>query len=419
MRLSGFGWVRGMNNTLRFCLFIVLFALITAGSIIYIEQPVLDTILPVTRICNAQPLEQDVNSYAPAATGGKSPVIEIFKATPMVLDTPSSTAVYTFKVKNATNVQINEAGTNIKNINNPSASTLQGTATGLPASSISPDASGNFITVLTASNNGNSVDAKLTLSFSEKLHASRLPADQTEPPENGTKPRSPQWLAQRSSPPVSTTPRSPKPGSEPNFFKCPSNCQYCLKPEEAKGGGFGQKCSEERCYYSPDNQQNWYCYKPMPGWCCLNGNVGPSTKAECTKMGGYWFLTETEALERCQPQGYCCSNYQIYITTESRCLQIGGTFYINQYEAMQRCQPTCWCCANGKVFQASQSQCTQVGGNCYTSQSQALAHCQDQTTCWCCAYGKVFQATTSQCVQSGGTCYSSYEQAQQYCRQYK
>ena len=452
MRLSGFRWIRSMNSLVGLCLSLVLVGLIAAGAIWCTIPSSTVGKLPGVQVCQAEPLEQDYVASAPVAIGGKGPVIQVFKATPMVLDTPTSTAIYTYKVKNATNVQINEAGSAIKNISNPSAAALNGTATGLPASAIPTDGSGKFITVLIASNAAGSVKAELTLSFSEKLLASGMPAEETEPQDNGTEPRSPKWLAQYPSQLAPT--RSSMSGTEPKFFDCPSDCDYCLKPEEAKSQGMGERCSEERCYYSPDDQQNWYCYKPAPGWGCYNLQVTQTTMDECNRIGGSWFLTQAEALERCQPMGYCCRNSQIYSATQSQCLQEGGTYYANPVEAKERClppcycclrgqvyqtsqsqciqsggncydslaqayercQPPCWCCANGKVFQATQTQCIQSGGNCYTTQAEALRYCQQQSTCWCCANGKVFQTTQSQCLQSGGSCYSSYEQAQQYCR---
>ena len=406
-----------MKNNIILIFLLVIISIITTSSIIHFDQSGTDASFPLFQKCNAQVMEEYYSTHPSTAINGKVPEIQIFKAAPMILDTPTSNAIYTFKVKNATKLQISEAGNNIKNIINPSSATLQGKATGLPASAITVDSGGNFVTKITASNDYDSVNAQLTLSFSDKLVASRTPPDETEPSDNGTEPRSPKWLDQYSSPFISRSSNLPKPGEEPVFFKCPSNCENCYKPEEAARLGFSERCSEERCYYSPDGKQNWYCYKPVPGWCCINGNVVQSTKDECNKIGGFWYLIQAEALERCQPLGYCCKDGQLYVGTETKCLQIGGTFYLNQQEAMLRCQHTCWCCANGKVFQATESQCIQLGGRCFTTQSQAMQYCQPEEVCWCCSYGKVFQTSPAQCVKSGGTCYSSYEQAMQYCRQ--
>jgi hypothetical protein len=433
MRSSYSGWVRSIISImgLSVCLVFVCLAT-TAGA----AAPTVTT---------------EAVSPAAATTGSSPPVIQVFKANPMTLETPTSTTVYTFKVKRAKNVTISEAGNNIKNISNPSGAALNGTATGVPASAISTDASGKFKAVLIASNDDGAVKAELTLSFSEKLlAASGKPAVESD---NQTQGLAHKWLDQYPSP--IGQPRSAMTGSEPKFFDCPSDCDYCLKAEEAKSQGM-ERCSEERCYYSPDNQQNWYCFKPAPGWCCNNLNVSQATKDECTKMGGAWFLNQSDALDRCQPVGYCCQNGNITSATKSQCAQVGGTYYADvveakercqppcwccaygkvfqtatqsqcaqsggncyttQYEALERCQPPCWCCSHGQVFQTSQTACLQSGGNCYASQAQALEYCRAQTTCWCCAYGKVFQSIQSQCAQSGGNCYTTQAEALRYCQQ--
>jgi len=394
MKSSYSGWVRSIISIMGLSVCLVFVSLTTTAG------------------AAAPTVTSEALSPAAATTGGSPPVIQAFKANPMTLETPTSTAVYAFKVKRAKNVTISEAGNNIKNISNPSGAALNGTATGMPASAISTDASGKFKAVLIASNDDGAVKAELTLSFSEKLlAASGKPAVESD---NQTQSSSPKWLDQYPSP--FGQPRSAMTGSEPKFFDCPSDCDYCLKAEEAKSQGM-ERCSEERCYYSPDNQQNWYCFKPAPGWCCSNLNVSQATKDECTKMGGTWFLNQSDALDQCQPLGYCCQNGTIYQATKSQCAQSGGTYYATVIEAKERCQPPCWCCAYGKVFQTSQAACLQSGGNCYASQAQALQYCQQQSSCWCCAYGKVFQSTQSQCAQSGGNCYDSQSIAQRYCEQ--
>jgi hypothetical protein len=326
----------------------------------------------------------------------------------MTLETPTSAAVYTFTVKRAKNVVITEAGNDIKNISNPSGATINGIATGLPASAIPADDSGKFITVLMASNDDGSVNAALTLSFSEKLLASGLPAGQSETSDNQTEPRSPKWLAQYSSPfgPA----RSSLSGTEPKFFDCPSDCEYCLTPEDAKSQGMGERCSAERCYYSPDNQQNWYCFKPAPGWCCNNLNVSQATKDECNKMGGFWFLNQSEALERCQPLGYCCQNGNITSLTRPQCAQVGGIYYADVVEAKERCQPLGYCCQNGNITSLTRPQCAQAGGSYWsTNQAQTAERCQP--TGYCCRDGQVYPTTQAQCNQTGGS-YWSTNQAQ-------
>jgi hypothetical protein len=405
-----------MNSVLGLCLCLVLIGLTTAGAIVYTNRSYSGGMLPDVQVCKAEPLVLNDVDSAPAAIGGNKPVIQVFKAAPMVLDAPDSAAVYTFKVKHATNVQINEAGTNIRDISNPSGATLQGNVTGLPASAIPTDDSGKFITFLIASNDDGSVKAELTLSLAQNLLPTGPPAGQSGETGNQTEPRSPKWLAQVFTP-RTTTPSTPTTANKPEFLKCPDGCPYCLTPEDAAGRGFTQKCSDERCYYSPDEKQNWWCYSEPVGYCCKDSKVMEATKSKCAQVGGYWSTNQNEAIQACQPVGWCCARGQVGQTTQSQCAQVGGAWYTNRVEAMRACQPVGWCCAGGQVGQTTQSQCAQVGGTYYTNQAQAIESCRQPATCWCCAGGKVYQTTQAQCAQTGGTCYSTQSQATAGCRQ--
>jgi len=423
MRLSGFRWVHRMNSLLGLCLCLVLIGLTTAGAIVYTNRSYSGGMLPDVQVCKAEPLVLNDVDSAPAAIGENKPVIQVFKAAPMVLDAPDSAAVYTFKVKHATNVQINEAGTNIRDISNPSGATLQGNVTGLPASAIPTDDSGRFITFLIASNGDGSVKAELTLSLAQNLLPTGPPAGQSGETGNQTEPRSPKWLPQVFTP-RTTTPSTPTTANKPEFLKCPDGCPYCLKPEDAKSRGFTQKCSEERCYYSPDNQQNWYCYSEPVGYCCKAGQAGQvgqvveATKSKCAQTGGAWYLNQTDAIQACQPVGYCCRDGQLAQFTKTQCAQVGGSYWsTNQNEAIQACQPIGWCCRDGQVGQTTRAQCAQVGGSYWsTNQAEAMRACQP-VLCWCCSGGKAYQTTKAQCAQSGGTCYSTESQADAACRQ--
>jgi hypothetical protein len=398
MRLSDFQWVRSRNSVFGLCLYLVLLGLIVVGAA--------ESMLP-----------NDVYS-AESPTAGKPPVIQVFKAEPMVLDAPDSAAVYTFKVKLATNVQINEAGTNIRDISNPSGATLQGNVTGLPAAAITPDGSGNFVCTIVASNEYGTATKALTLSLAKELLPEAPPAGQSGETGNQNEQHKPKWGPLTYAPVTSTW--SSITLNEPKFFKCPSDCGYCMKPSDAASQGYTQKCSEEPCYYSPPEDQKWFCYKPTPGWCCANEKVSQSTKSECTQIGGsYWSTNQNEALQACQPVGWCCRDGNLYQATKDQCAQMGGSYWsTNQNEALQACQPVGWCCRDGNLYQSTQAQCTQMGGSYWsTNQAQVVASCRQAATCWCCSGGKVFQSTQTQCSQSGGACYSTQSQADAACRQ--
>src|SRR4030042_6626672 len=165
MRISGFGWVRNMNIPLRLCLCLVLICLVTTGATAY--------------------------------AAGK-PDIKLFKADPLVLN-DGDAALYTFVVKNATEMQLVEAGDIIKQINNPSAATLKGTAQGMTTYAIRTGDSNTFAATLIARNESGEVKKTLTLSF-----ATELPPKSTSlipPVSMSAPPRSPQWGEQDFSPP--------------------------------------------------------------------------------------------------------------------------------------------------------------------------------------------------------------------------
>ncbi len=415
MRASNFREVHRLTSISRLCLCLVLIGLIAAGTIMCTERSESGMLLPGVQVCQAA--NDGVNAQYPA--GGKPPEIQLFKAEPLELGTEDA-AIYTFVVKYATKVQIIEAGNIIKDIINPSASTLKGTVKGLSAAAIQTADSNTFDTILKAISESGEVEGKVTLSFTTEL-----PPKPTSliPPvsANQTTARTPQWGPQTSAPATSSAPSTTLPEGAtsslpPDFFKCPSNCNHCLTPEEAAAQGFTTRCSEQPCYFSPNKDKKWYCYKEPEGWCCRDYKVSQSTKTECARLGGNWYANQAEAVRACQPLGWCCKDGKIAQITEAQCAQVGGYWYTTQAEAIERCQLMCWCCVGGKVYQTTESQCAQMGGACYSTQAEATRACQPM--CWCCADGKVFQATESQCYQSKGTCYSTQAEATRACQRY-
>jgi hypothetical protein len=349
-----FGWAHSMYGVLVLSLCLLFLGLTTAAV--------------------AQPIVINDSTATAYAAAEKPPEIEVWKADPVMLDTAASFAVYTFKVKGATDVEINEAGVNINSMINPTGATLEGTANGNPASSISTDENGQFICTIVASNPGGSVQEEVQLSLAKEL----LP----ESPPTGTAGNQAQnkshWLEQTGMqagiPPVSSTTNP----AEPDFFKCPESCKYCLEPGDAASHGFTQRCSDQRCFYNPDNTRSWYCYSEPEGWCCANEQVSRATRSQCARMDGYWSINQYEAQEACQPEGYCCYNNEVYYPiTQVQCLNKGGSYWSrNRAEVMAHCQQRCWCCAKLQVFESTQTQCLQSGGTCYSTQSQAAAACR-------------------------------------------
>ena len=385
MRLSGFGWVHSMNSPLRLCLCLVLVCLMTTG--------------------------------ATGSTAGKEPVIKEFTAAPLVLE-DGQAALYTFVVKGATEVVVTEEGHIIKDIKNPTSATLEGNAQGMTTYAIRTGDSNTFTAVLIAKNDSGETLKEITLRFATEL----LPKPASLiPPVSETKARTPLWGPQTSAPATSpsSTP-STTTHNEPEFAECPSGCESCLKPDEAAELGFTKKCLEERCYYSPDNTEQWFCYSEPEGWCCKNTQVSEATKTHCDQVGGDWYANEAQAINACQPMCWCCAGGQVRKVTVHECGLVGGGCYATQYQAQQACQPACWCCARGQVGQVTQAQCLQMGGHCYNTQTEAVHACQPpEATCWCCTEGgrgRVVQTNPAACRESfRGTCYSTEAEAVRAC----
>ena len=355
-------------------------------------------------------LGADASTAASSATGNP-PEIKSFSADPLTLKDGGS-ALYTFVVSGATDTQVMEAGAIIKEIHSPLNTTLHGTARGRTTYQIRTGNINTFDTVLIA-RNGSGVQKKtLMLSFETKLPlvATSLVSSGSD---NQTAPRTPKWGPQ-SSIASAFAPSTTMARDAPQFVKCTDTCNYCLRPDEAAERGFTQKCSEQLCYYSPDNQQKWYCYsKPATVWCCKDGKVIETTKEQCTQLGGSYYATEAEATRVCQQMtGWYCSAGQVYQGTQAQATQVGATWYTTQSQAAQACQG--WCCRGGQVGQTTQSQCDQLGGDWYITQAQAIQACQQ--TGYCCYSGKLYQSTRTQCAQVGGAWSTSQSQASQACQ---
>ncbi|MBN1374856.1 MAG: hypothetical protein JXA01_01735 [Dehalococcoidia bacterium] len=358
-------------------------------------------------------LGADKSAAASSATG-IPPEIKAFTADPLTLGDGES-ALYKFVVAGATNMQVIEAGAVIKEIHSPPGTTMRGSARGMTTYEIRTGDMNTFEAVLIAGNGSGEVKKALMLSFETRLQPG---SDSQVPPgsDNQTEGRTPKWGPQSSGPAPAPYPTSLSTASAwtPPFARCSSECNRCLRPGEAAEHGFTNRCSEQPCYYSPDNQQQWYCYsEPETIWCCRDGKVTETTKEQCMQTGGTYYAAEAEAVRACQQLvGWYCSEGMVYHGSKAQAMQVGATWYSTEAEAVRACQG--WCCKDGKVGQTNRSQCSQLGGDWFSTQIQALQACQQAG--WCCSGGKVYQSTNTQCTQLGGTWYTTQVQAAQYCQ---
>ncbi len=81
---------------------------------------------------------------------------------------------------------------------------------------------------------------------------------------------------------------------------------------------------------------------PLEGWCCLNGEVFPSSEPECIERGGHFFSTQEEAEDYCRgempPEGWCCLNGEVFPSSEPECIELGGRFFPTPEEAEDYCR---------------------------------------------------------------------------------
>jgi hypothetical protein len=348
------------------------------------------------------------------AAAASAPEIKVFSAAPTVLK-DGDFAVYTFTVQDATNIQLTENGNIIKDIKGPASSTYEGKAHGMKTYALRTRGSNSVTAILIASNGSGKADKTLTLTYATQLPPQ--PATQTIS-DNKTSARTPKWGPQSSNPAVSSQSTSST-YNAPQFAKCSSDCNACLTPDEAAAKGYTQKCSEQPCYYSPDNQQKWYCYsKPKTVWCCKDGQVSEVTQAQCDQVGGTAYPTQADAVKACQQAlGWFCSGGQVYQGSAAQASQAGVQWYANQQDAINACQGGGYCCINGNVSgPMSPSQCAQMGGTYYATPGQAKELCQPPN-CYCCINGNVSgPMTPSQCAQRGGVCYTTPAQAKELCQ---
>jgi len=197
---------------------------------------------------------------AASSATGSLPEIKVFSAEPLTLKDGDS-ALYTFVVSGATNIQLIEAGAIIKEINSPPDTTLKGTVKGRTTYQIRTGNMDTFNTVLRGSNPSGQREQRLSIVFATKFKPKPAPppATKTVSDNASTKARLPKWLPPTtSSVPSTLSTTYTRSAHIPSFAQCPSGCN-CLTPDEAAGHGFTQKCSEEPCFYA-ENEAQRYCY---------------------------------------------------------------------------------------------------------------------------------------------------------------
>jgi hypothetical protein len=380
-----------------------------SGSNIHILKAMVRLLLCIAMV--AVTLLAAVDVAVAAAVGISPPEIRLFAADPLVLPDGAS-AVYTFEVRNATNIQLIEAGEVIKEINNPPSTACSGKAVGRTTHHIRSGGINSFNAVLLAVNSGGSQQRTLALSFAsmlQPLSAAHLPLSE----KDTSKTKKPDWLEQTSLSSSSGLTGQIVSAYPPPFEKCSKSCDYCLEPGDAAERGFTQQCSQEPCYYSPDKQQYWYCYsKPATVWCCIDGQVIETTKDSCYKKGGTPYPTEELAVKSCQAEGWCCQDGKVYPLDRATCSERGGHWFLTEKEAKDACS-TIWCCIDGQVFGTDKETCYAKGGTAYATEAEARKACQAEG--WCCVEGKIAPTLQTPCREMGGTWFLTEKEAKDAC----
>ena len=112
------------------------------------------------------------------------------------------------------------------------------------------------------------------------------------------------------------------------------------------------------------------------GFCCSNGQIVPSSQAQCKKSGQY-YSSRAEALRYCGPTTvFCCSNGKVREISPEQCKRSQGTIYSTATDAKRNCRPEAiYCCVKGKVKKVSPEECSRVKGTAYTTGDEAKRKC--------------------------------------------
>jgi hypothetical protein len=396
MGKQGFARIHRFSGIFRLCMCLVLVGIIISGA--------------------AAPA-------AAASAGGSLPVIKMFIGDPPIV--PDGGHVkYKFEVYDGTKIQIWENGVILNEYSGPPGTMSRGETSGMTTYQIRSGPRDTFEAMLIASNAGGIQKKTLTLTFATK---SKPKPPSLIPPVSADRTGNKNRWGPPTSAPVSLTSSAgpamlpeasvvPAP-NDPDFFKCPSDCDHCLTPDEAAGQGLTKKCSEKPCYFSPNKDKNWYCYSAAKGWCCKDGKVTPASEAECKEKGGfYWSTDQGQVIKACQPEvGWFCSGNKVYQGTSSQAAQAGVTLYATEVEATKACEQMCWCCAGGRYGQTTKDACDKMYGTCFATQAQASEGCLPLG--WFCSGNKVYPGTSTQAAQAGVPWYATEAEATKACEQ--
>ncbi len=133
--------------------------------------------------------------------------------------------------------------------------------------------------------------------------------------------------------------------------------------------------------------------------CCTDNVLKAATEAQCKKSGGKYYTAKewTKAQKECRPPkpsaphgasitsnnaatGFCCADGVIQKTTKAQCSGKKGHFYPNNTQARQNCtSDTIFCCVEGKTHSTSISKCEKQGGAIYKSAADARQRCTSVT----------------------------------------
>jgi len=152
-------------------------------------------------------------------------------------------------------------------------------------------------------------------------------------------------------------------------------------------------------------------------FCCANGVVKKTTKAQCMKKKGKYYANSAQAQRDCQVKKlFCCVDRKIKETSARQCKQHKGTAYKSAAEARKKCKPAnIFCCVDGKIKETSARQCKQHKGTAYKSAAEARKKCKPANV-FCCVDGKIKETSSRQCKQQKGTAYKSAAEARRKCK---
>ncbi len=154
--------------------------------------------------------------------------------------------------------------------------------------------------------------------------------------------------------------------------------------------------------------------RSLRGYCCSAGKVDSSRQDTCAKRNGQFFSKRTDAEKKCNlSRGFCLTKGIINSDTQGNCKRSGGRFFLKKKAATTQLGLTRgYCCQKGVVSKSNQKSCTGKRGSFSTSESEAKKICDKQNG-YCLIREKITTISQGNCRKKKGSFFLQRSLAEQ------